>query len=357
MAQELITKLKEKLNQFLLEEKELKEKIEDSNIFNDQQKYTKIARKLGSLKKITSKYIKYLDIEKKLIELEELKDNELGELIEIEKEDLSDQKDQIEEDLIEHLILTDDLSARDAIIEIRAGTGGDEACLFVADLYKMYFKFAEVNKFSVEIMHLSSNDEGGYKEIIFKISGENVYQIFQYESGNHRVQRVPLTETQGRIHTSTCTVAVLPEADEIDIDLSPSSYRKDVFRAGGKGGQHVNKTESAVRLIHLETGIVATCQDEKSQHKNFERALRVLRARLFNHYRQLADNERDSNRRKQIGSGSRSEKIRTYNWPQNRITDHRIGKNYSLDIVIAGALKNLVEDLQNYDKQLKIEQL
>ena len=243
-------------------------------------------------------------------------------------------------------------------MEIRAGTGGDEAALFARDLYEMYRHFCEAKRWKVELMDMSATELGGFKEVILGVEGEGVYRELQYESGGHRVQRVPETEQKGRIHTSAATVAVLPEPEDVEIDLKPDDYRKDLFCASGPGGQHVNKTQSAVRLTHLESGIVVQCQDEKSQHKNFAKALRVLKTRLYEHKRIQEQKKRAAERKTLVGSGDRSERIRTYNFPQNRITDHRIGVDwYKLDSIIAGNLQPGTEALLDYARREQRESM
>jgi peptide chain release factor 1 len=249
-------------------------------------------------------------------------------------------------------------ATRSAIMEIRAGTGGDEAALFAADLFKMYSKYAEKQKWKVEMLDSSLTEIGGFKEVTFSIEGQSVYSKLCFESGTHRVQRVPSTETSGRIHTSAATVAVLPEVEDVDITIDPKDITVDTFRSSGPGGQKVNKTSSAIRIVHVPTGLVVKCMDEKSQHRNRAKAMRVLRSRLYTFYQDLARNERDKTRRTQIGSGDRSEKIRTYNFPQNRVTDHRINLNlYNLEKIMLGEIDDLIEAMTEYGKQEKMKEL
>jgi peptide chain release factor 1 len=246
----------------------------------------------------------------------------------------------------------EDANRTRCVMEIRAGTGGDEAALFARDLYDMYKHHAEAKGWKVEIMDLSPTELGGFKEVVVGIDGEGCFRELAYESGGHRVQRVPETEAKGRIHTSAATVAVMPEPEDVEVDLKPDDYRLDKFCASGPGGQHVNKTESAIRLTHHKTGIVVQCQDEKSQHKNLAKALRVLKSRLYDHYRQQEDAKRAADRKTLIGSGDRSQRIRTYNFPQNRLTDHRIGLTLqSLDQIIAGHLQPVTDALVDHDRQ------
>jgi peptide chain release factor 1 len=238
------------------------------------------------------------------------------------------------------------------IMEIRAGTGGEEAALFARDLYEMYRHYAEGRRWKVELLEMSPTELGGFKEIIIGLEGEGVYRQLQFESGGHRVQRVPETEAKGRIHTSAATVAVLAEPEDVEIDIKPDDYRKDIFCASGPGGQHVNKTASAIRLTHFETGVVVSCQDEKSQHKNLAKALRVLKTRVYEIKREQEHKKRSDQRKSQIGSGDRSERIRTYNFPENRLTDHRIGLTlYKLDQILAGNLHPVVDALMEYERQ------
>ena len=354
----MIEKLRPKLEEIAARHVELRKQAEDPEVYGNPQKYAAIAREMGSLGKLVSLYDELKDIEAQLQDLREsLEDPELKEIAEAEIPDLETRHADLVDTLLGRLVLQDGTSDRDAIVEIRAGTGGDEAGLFAGDLVKMYLKFAETRGWKVEFLDSHSTDLGGYKEVTFTIAGAEVFENLRYESGTHRVQRVPETETQGRVHTSAATVAVLPEAEDVDVEIKSDDIRVDTYRAGGKGGQHVNKTESAVRITHLETGIVAQCQDEKSQHKNKDKAMRVLRARLFDYYQQQVDAERSEARKSQVGSGDRSQKIRTYNWPQNRVTDHRLGQNFPLEYVVAGDMEKLVESLKQWDTQQRLEAL
>jgi peptide chain release factor 1 len=263
------------------------------------------------------------------------------------------ERDQIWDELLELSVGGEDANRMRCVLEIRAGTGGEEAALFARDLFEMYRRFAETKGWKVEIMDSSVSERGGFKEIILSIEGDGAYRALQFESGGHRVQRVPETEAQGRVHTSAATVAVMPEPEDIEIDLKPEDYRLDKFCASGPGGQHVNKTESAIRLTHLETGIVVQCQDEKSQHKNLAKAIRVLKTRLYEAKRETERKERSKERMSLIGSGDRSERIRTYNFPQNRLTDHRINLTlYKLDQIIAGDMQPVSEALMEYERSM-----
>ncbi|HRT37750.1 MAG TPA: peptide chain release factor 1 [Caldisericia bacterium] len=325
----------------------------DSNLLNSLLKEKSIIEESVLLYRELKKVKKEIEDTKKLLnesDMEEIAKEELTKLQNTEK-DLMDK-------IIASLIEKDERDERDIIMEIRAAAGGEEAALFAADLFRMYSYYAEKRKWKVEIIDSHPTDIGGYKEIIFSIKGKNVFGDLKYESGVHRVQRVPVTEASGRIHTSTVTVAVLPEVEEVDIDIDPDDLRIDVFRASGHGGQCVQKTESAVRITHIPTGFVATCQDERSQLKNKEKALRVLRARLYDYYVTQKEKEVGEERKKQIGWGERSEKIRTYNFPQNRVTDHRIGLSlYNLAEILEGNLDELINALKEEDKKRKIENL
>ncbi len=287
-----------------------------------------------------------------------LEDDELGELAAAELPGLRDRIAEAERALQLLLLPRDEADERSAIVEVRAGTGGDEAALFAGDLVAMYRRYAEMRRWKVEMLSLSQTPLGGCKEAVMSVAGKEVFARLKYESGTHRVQRVPETESQGRIHTSAATVAVLPEAEEVDVQIDEKDLKVDTYRAQGAGGQHVNTTDSAVRITHLPTGIVVQQQDEKSQHKNRARAMKVLRARLYEHERAQADAERAAERRSQVGTGDRSQRIRTYNFPQGRITDHRINLTlYKLDRVIQGELDELIEALAAEDEAARIAQL
>jgi peptide chain release factor 1 len=283
-------------------------------------------------------------------------DPELAEIARTEKTELEAERPKLEHRLMELMLPPDPDDSRNTILEIRAGTGGDEAALFAGDLFRMYSKFADARGWKTGVIDVSPGELGGYKEIIFSVEGTDVYKTLRYESGGHRVQRVPVTEAQGRIHTSAATVAVLPEVEEIsEVEIKPEELRIDLFCASGPGGQKVNKTESAIRITHLPTGLVVACQDERSQNRNRDKAMRVLAARLLDLKRQQEHDKRTTERKTQIGSGDRSERIRTYNFPQNRLTDHRINLTlYSLDQIMEGKLDDVIDALQTRDIELRL---
>ncbi len=337
---------------------ELQNELSKPDVVNDMERYKSLSEEM---KKLSPIYEKAAEYEKTLKDIEEakelLKDEELKELAKDELKSATEKKSKIEGELKLLLIPKDPSDEKDVILEIRAGTGGEEAALFAADLFRMYSKYAENKGFKVEVMDSSVSDSGGIKEIIANIKGKGAYSKFKYESGTHRVQRVPTTESQGRIHTSAATVAVLPEAEDVDVEIKNEDLRIDVFRATGHGGQCVNTTDSAVRITHLPTNIVVTCQDEKSQLKNKNKAMTVLRARLYDMYRQKAEAERASKRKEQIGSGDRSQRIRTYNFPQGRVTDHRINLTlYKLDSIMEGELDELIDALTIDEQTRKLKE-
>lgn len=330
---------------------ELETDLSDPGIMKDIKHYRELTQEHAHLREVVEEFSKYKKTETGLAEaktlLEGEKDNTMREMIREEIRELENKKEGFLESLKFLLIPKDPLDLKNIIMEIRAGTGGDEAALFASDLYRMYYRFAEEKNWKIEIISASEIDIGGYKEIIFSIAGKNVYENLRYESGVHRVQRVPETESGGRVHTSAVTVAVLPEAEETDIEIAQEDLKIDVFRSSGPGGQSVNTTDSAVRVTHLPTGLVVICQDEKSQHKNKAKALRVLRARLYEIEERKKMAERAAARKSQVGSGDRSERIRTYNYPQNRLTDHRINLTlYRLESILQGDLEELIEALK-----------
>ncbi len=342
---------------------ELEGRMSDPELVHNQQEYQKVVREHGQLSKLQELYTRRQRVqediaENKMLLKDEDEDDELKELARAELEELVAQETQLDTDIKMLLLPKDPNDEKNIFLEIRAGTGGDEAALFVGDLFRMYSRYAEASGWKVEIMSSSPLGIGGFKEIIAMVRGDQVYSKLKYERGVHRVQRVPETETQGRIHTSAVTVAVLPEADEIELDIDMNELKIDVYRSSGPGGQSVNTTDSAVRITHVPTGLVVTCQDEKSQHKNKAKALTVLRARLFDQMEQERQDKISQDRRSQVGSGDRSERIRTYNFPQGRITDHRINLTlYRLDQIMNGKLEDIISPLVTHDQTEKLKKL
>jgi peptide chain release factor 1 len=346
--------MREKLEEQLTRYDEIEKLLYDPAVLSNSSQMASLSRERGSLAKVAQKYRRFKDLNQQIADATEMiesGDKDLRELAEAEIPELRKQRELVWDELLDLTIGGEDANRQRCIMEIRAGTGGEEAALFARDLYDMYKHFAETRGWKVEIMDMSATELGGFKEIVLGIEGEGVYRTLQYESGGHRVQRVPETEAKGRIHTSAATVAVMPEPEDVEINIKPDDYRKDLFCASGPGGQHVNKTESAVRLTHLETGIVVQCQDEKSQHKNLAKALRVLKTRLYEHYRAQEASKRANERKTLVGSGDRSERIRTYNFPENRVTDHRINLTlYKLDQILAGNVEPVSQALLDYDR-------
>ncbi len=342
--------------------KALEKELASGNI--GKKDIVKKSKEYSSIKEIIDQATGYLNFEKEKMEIEKIiEDKESDqEMVQLAKKELIDlqEKNKINEKILKiYLLPKDEADTKNAILEIRAGTGGDEAGLFVTDLYKMYEKVCLNNKWSFEIISLSKSTAGGFKEVILLIKGNNIYSFLKYESGVHRVQRVPETETQGRVHTSAATVAVLPEAEEVDIKIQDKDLRIDVYRSTGSGGQSVNTTDSAVRITHIPTGIVVTNQDEKSQHKNRAKGMKILRSRVYEAEREKKDRERSKDRKNQIGSGDRSERIRTYNFPQGRITDHRINVTlHKLEEFLNGdAFEELNQSLRLQDQEIKLSNL
>ena len=339
---------------------ELESQIVVPEVIADQGLYTSYLKERGGLKAKVEAYRDYRRVERELegarSELESLEDPEERELFESEVSSLEEAIESGYQKLRELFVTDDEDANRDVIMEIRAGTGGDEAALFAGDLLDMYSRYAERMHWKVEILEAAPGSVGGFKEITLNLKGEGVFKHMRYESGGHRVQRVPETETQGRIHTSAATVAVLPEADEVEVNIKDDDLKIDTYRSSGPGGQSVNKTSSAIRITHEPSGLVVSCQDEKSQHKNKAKALRILASRLYELEARAREEERSSTRKALIGSGDRSQRIRTYNYPQNRITDHRINLSlYCLDRAMQGELDDLVTPLMEHDKELKLK--
>ena len=351
----------DKLQNIILHFEELEQQMIDPALINNQNKYKEITREHRRLAPVIDKSKNYISIAKQIEEGESIlkgDDEELKIIVKDEIESLKDNIVKIEDELKFLLLPHDPNDDKNIILEIRAGTGGDEAALFAADLYRLYSRFAERNKWQYQVMESSPIGIGGFKELIVSINGEGAYGALKFESGVHRVQRVPKTETSGRVHTSAATVAVLPEAEEADVQIVDADLKIDTYRASGAGGQHVNKTESAIRITHLPSGLVVTCQDESSQHKNKAAALKVLRSRLLAAEQEQLAKERAAARKDMVSTGDRSAKIRTYNFPQGRITDHRINFTaYNLDGVMDGDINELIENLNLADQQLKLSEV
>jgi len=351
----------EKLNRLEERYADLSQQLGDPSVVSNLEKYQKTARAHAELQEIVEKYQEF----KKLLEgiadaehlLEDERDEEMRAMAKEELRTLEARKEECENELHLLLLPKDPNDEKDVILEIRAGTGGDEATLFAAEIFRMYSRYAEANRWKIDVLSSNPSSVGGMKEIILSISGKRVYSRLRYESGVQRVQRVPETETQGRVHTSAITVAVLPEADEVEIDIDPAELRIDTYCSSGPGGQSVNTTYSAVRITHIPTNEVVTCQDEKSQIKNKAKALKVLRSRLYERAQQEQQNEIAANRRSMVGSGDRSEKIRTYNFPQNRVTDHRINLTlHRLDSVMQGNLDDIIDALTTHYQTLALQE-
>jgi peptide chain release factor 1 len=349
------------LEQKLARFEQLEKDLIDPEVLSNPARITSVAREHGSLGKLAKKYRKFKQINGQIAEAQAMIDGddaEMRELAEAELPQLRTDREALWGELLDMTVGGEDANRSRIIMEIRAGTGGDEAALFARDLFEMYRYHAGIKGWKTEILSHNATELGGFKEMVLGIEGEGVYRELQYESGGHRVQRVPDTETQGRIHTSAATVAVLAEPEEVEVNLKPDDYRLDTFCASGPGGQHVNKTASAVRLTHYETGIVVQCQDEKSQLKNKTKALRELSARIYDAKMKAEADKRSAERKSLVGSGDRSERIRTYNFPQNRVTDHRIGLTvHNLDQVIAGNLQPITDALLDYDRQQLRDQM
>ena len=342
----------DKLDEVVSRYEELEQRLGEPTIASDPRRYAEIAKEHSDLRGVVDTYRRERQIRASISENRELLEDDDQEMRGLAREELSGLETELED--VTHrlkllLLPKDPYEGRNVLLEIRAGAGGDEAALFAADLMRMYTKYGEGHRWKFEILQSHATAIGGFKEVIATVSGADAYAKLKYESGVHRVQRVPSTESQGRIHTSTCTVAIMPEAEEVDVDLDPNDLKIDIFRSSGPGGQSVNTTDSAVRVTHLPSNIVATCQDEKSQHKNKAKALKILRARLLESEQQKQAAEERDQRLAQVGTGDRSERIRTYNFPQNRLSDHRIGLTlYSLDKIVEGHMDELVSSVTAY---------
>ncbi|WP_294579411.1 peptide chain release factor 1 [uncultured Thomasclavelia sp.] len=355
MNESMLERLKTMENRY----EELSQMLMDPNIGSDIKKMTEVTKEQASLQSAYDLYQEYKKIEKGIEEAKELtkeNDPEIKEMAKMELADLEDKLPDLIHKLEIELIPKDPNDNKDVIMEIRGAAGGDEGNIFAGDLYRMYVKYAESQGWKIEVMEADPAEAGGYSLISFMVKGEDVYGKLKFESGSHRVQRVPKTETQGRVHTSTATVLVMPEVEEVDVEINKNDLRIDTYRASGAGGQHINKTDSAVRITHLPTGIVAASQDGRSQHDNKDKAMKALIARIYDYYQQQQNQQVDSERKSKIGTGDRAEKIRTYNYPQNRVTDHRIGLTIQqLDRIMEGKLDDIITALINEDQRLKME--
>jgi peptide chain release factor 1 len=343
--------LEEKLARFLVLDRQL---LDPEFLTQNDRLVAAIAKEHGSLMRVARRYQRFKELNAQIVEataMIEGDDLEMRQLAEVELPALKTEREACWQELAEVTVGGEDAQRNSCVLEIRAGTGGEEAALFAGDLMEMYRKYADLQRWKCEIIDMSPTELGGFKEVILGMEGNGVFRCLQYESGGHRVQRVPKTETKGRVHTSAATVAVMAEPEDVEIDLKPEDYRTEEMRASGPGGQHVNKTSSAIRLTHYETGLTVSMQDEKSKHKNLSKALRVLKSRLYELKREEENKKRSTERLSKIGSGDRSARIRTYNFPQNRLTDHRINENFNLDAVVAGNMAPVVEALIEYDRQ------
>lgn len=339
---------------------EIGEKINDPEVIADQETWRKLVKEHASMSEIVIKYREYKKLNETIKEAKQLLndqiDDDFREMVESEMEEAKEKIEGVKDELRILLLPKDPNDDKNVIVEVRGGAGGDEAALFAGDIFRMYSRYAERNRWKVELLSSNPTGIGGYKEVIFMIEGNGAYSRLKYESGVHRVQRIPTTESGGRIHTSTITVAVLPEAEEVELEINQNDLRIDVFRAGGPGGQCVNTTDSAVRITHIPTGLVVSCQDEKSQHKNKEKAMKVLRARLFEALQEQENAKLAQERKSQVGTGDRSERIRTYNFPQGRVTDHRIGMTlHRIEEVLDGDIDELVNGLITDDQARKLK--
>jgi peptide chain release factor 1 len=353
-------KMLDKLDFIESKYEDLGEKISDPDVIGNQDEWRKFVKEHSHLEPIVNKYKEYKKVESGIAESKEMLkdklDKEFKELVEMELDELLEKKERLQEELRILMLPKDPNDDKGVMVEIRAGAGGSEAALFAGDLFRMYTRFAERNGWKYEIMSSNIPDMGGIKEIIFLIAADGAYSKLKYESGVHRVQRIPTTESGGRIHTSTATVAVLPEAEDVEIEINQNDLRVDVYRSSGNGGQSVNTTDSAVRITHVPTGLVVTCQDEKSQLKNKDKAMKILKTRLYEIEQEKQDAEMAQNRKSQVGTGDRSERIRTYNFPQGRITDHRIGLTvYKLDEFLDGSLNEMIDALTTTDQAEKLK--
>ena len=341
---------------------ELGELLSDPDVIAESKRFMELSKEMADLRETVEKYEKYKQVVQQIKDDEEMLstglDDEMAAMVKEELSDSKNEKQKLEQEIKILLLPKDPNDGKDLIMEIRGAAGGDEASLFAADLFSMYSKYAERQGWSIEVIDKNMTEVGGFKEIALTINGKNVWSKLKYESGAHRVQRVPVTESAGRVHTSTATVVVMPEEEDVEIDLDPKDIRVDVYRSSGAGGQHINKTSSAVRMTHLPTGIVVAMQDQRSQQQNREKAMKILKARVYDYYKSQEQSEYDENRKSAVGTGDRSERIRTYNYPQNRVTDHRIGLSLNkLDRIMNGELDDVIDALVLYDQTKALEEL
>lgn len=350
----------EKLLERAARHAELNLELEKPEVASDHKRFPELLKERGQLDNtavLAERYKKLLSDREEALAMLEDSDPEMVEMAREELNGLEELEESLDAEIKGELVSDSDLLREKVIVEVRAGTGGDEATLFAADLFRMYTRFIESKRWKLEVLEASASEVGGYKEVVFALQGPGVWRCFRFESGGHRVQRVPSTETQGRIHTSAATVAVLPEAEDVDIEIKDEDLRIDTMRSSGPGGQSVNKTSSAVRITHLPTNTVVSCQDEKSQHKNRAKGMRILRARLFEAERERVHSERAAARKSQVGTGDRSARVRTYNFPQNRVSDHRLSQNFSLEQIVAGRMDPMFEALEEQDREERIRNL
>ena len=352
--------LADKLEKIKIKFDSINEQLSDPGISSNREKLVALTRERSDLSEIVEAYVRYSSVLKNIKGnkeiIESVNDNDLVSMAEAELDELNAEKEKLEEEIKVLILPKDPNDDKGIIMEIRAGTGGEEAALFAGELFRMYSRYAEIRNWKIELIDISDTGLGGIKEVIFSVNGNNVYGDLKFESGVHRVQRVPETEGSGRVHTSAASVAVLPEAEDVQIEINPNDLKIDIFRAGGAGGQNVNKVETAVRMTHIPTGLVVQCQDERSQLKNRQKAMKVLKARLYDLELKKHNEEISAQRKSMVGSGDRSDKIRTYNFPQNRVTDHRIGLTlYNLSNIMEGRIDELIEQLKIADKTEKLQ--
>jgi peptide chain release factor 1 len=354
-------RIQARLDSMVARQRELLAQAADPETARRAERLAAIQRELGGLQSTVSAYDGYRALQAQIAEHESLLapggDAELAELAKAELPALQEQARAAADSLIDLLLSEQGDDRRDCIVEVRAGTGGEEAALFARDLFSIYQRYASRMGWDIELMHTSEAEQGGFREIIFAVRGQGVFHRLQFESGGHRVQRVPETEAKGRVHTSAATVAVLPEVEDVEVEIDEKDLKVDTYRSSGAGGQHVNKTESAVRITHLPSGLVVACQEERSQHKNRARAMKVLRSRLYEKQKRDLEAARAAERKDQVGSGDRNERIRTYNFPQDRLTDHRLGRNFSLAQILEGKLEPVVDALIADDRERRLEQI